>query len=220
MIYLSLSLHRGKVCKPIEDSDLKYGEDPAHAQVMKDARKAKQRVLSTVLTNKSFSEAGGYFSGLMMGYSQSGMIEESSLIASWWAETSGCFSSENDLLFEYLTEYFNKYVGRGLPEMIDTVLVTRLRNSSISSGPSKEEFKKLKEAGAEMAKDIAKLKSEVNTLNQKVGTLRPKPTEEEAAARRAKITCNVCGEKGHYGYECTKNGSNKGNKKKKDDDEE
>ena len=218
MIYLSLSLHRGKVCKPIEDSDLKYGEDPAHAQVMKDARKAKQRVLSTVLTNKSFSEAGGYFSGLMMGYSQSGMIEESSLIASWWAETSGCFSSENDLLFEYLTEYFNKYVGRGLPEMIDTVLVTRLRNSSISSGPSKEEFKKLKEAGAEMAKDIAKLKSEVNTLNQKVGTLRPKPTEEEAAARRAKITCNVCGEKGHYGYECTKNGSNKGNKKKDDDE--
>ena len=37
-----------------------------------------------------------------------------------------------------------------------------------------------------MAKDNAKLKSEVNTLNQKVLTLRPKPTEEEAAARRAK----------------------------------
>ena len=70
-----------------------------------------------------------------------------------------------------------------------------------------------------MAKDIAKLKSEVNTLNQKVGTLRPKPTEEEAAARRAKITCNVCGEKVHYGYECPKNGS-KGGKKKKDDDDE
>ena len=42
----------------------------------------------------------------------------------------------------------------------------------------------------------------VNTLKQKVDTLKPKVSNEEQEARRAKVTCHFCGKKGHYESEC------------------
>ena len=207
IVALSLSLVLGKVSKLSVSEDLKYGEDPALCEAAKKARKAGKKLLSTVIKNQNYAEVGAFFSDLMRGYSAYGMIEESALVASWWAETSGCFSSgDKDMLFDYLEEYFEKYAGRGLPEKIDTILVTRIRQSSAQGGVSKEDFKKLSTKVTEMESSISKLKSDGNTLKQRVDSklesANKKPTPEEQEERRKKVTCHNCGEKGHYSSEC------------------
>ena len=203
MIGLSLSLCLGKVCKPSLCASLKYGEDPALSEPAKQARKAGKRMLATIIKNKNFAETGAFFSELMRAYSSDHMVEEASLIASWWAETASCFSAEKELLFEYLEEYFDKYAGRGLPVQIDTVLVTRLRNSAGTGGVTKEELKAVKNRLAELEALGSKHKTELQELKKKVGNKgSDKPTKEELDERRKNVTCHHCGKKGHYKSEC------------------
>ena len=98
IIALSLSLVLGKVSKLSTCMSLKYGEDPALSEPAKQARKAGKKTIATVIKSKDYSGAGAFFSALMQSYAADGMIEESSLVAAWWAETSGCFSSAADKL--------------------------------------------------------------------------------------------------------------------------
>ena len=200
IVALSLSLILGKVCRPSMVANLKYGEDPALCDAAKAARKADKKMLSKVLKKKDYADLGAFFSDLMMDFSADGMITESSLVASWWAETNGCFSTEKELLFQYIEDYFEKYAGRGLPERIDTVLVTRLRNSAGSGGVGKAELEKLKLKIAEQDTKLSKLASEVNTCKQKLD--KKAPTAEEQEERRKRVTCHICKKKGHYASEC------------------
>ena len=199
IVALSLSLILGKVCRPSMVANLKYGEDPALCEAAKASRKADKKTLAKILKKKDYADLGAFFSDLMMDFSADGMITESSLVASWWAETNGFFSTEKELLFEYIEDYFEKYAGRGLPERIDTVLVTRLRNSAGTGGAGKVELEKLKAKVAEQDAKISKLSSEVNTCKQK---LEKKPTPEELEERRKRVTCHLCKKKGHYASEC------------------
>ena len=207
LVALSLSLVLGKVSKPSASAGLKYGEDPALSEPAKQARKASRKLLSTVIKGADFGELGAFFADLMRAYAADALMEESALIATWWAETSSCFASDKDLLFKYVEDYFDKYAGRGLPVMVDTLLVTRLRNSSAGSGFSKEEGKKLMTRCTESETQMTKMKAELNTLKQQLGNLKEekkttKVTPEEQAARKAKVTCHNCGETGHYQSEC------------------
>ena len=201
IVALSLSLILGKVCRPSMVANLKYGEDPALCEAAKASRKADKKTLAKILKKKDYADLGAFFSDLMMDFSADGMITESSLVASWWAETNGCFSTEKDLLFEYIEDYFEKYAGRGLPERIDTVLVTRLRNSAGSGGAGKADLEKLKAKVAEQDAKISKLSAEVNTCKQKVESNK-KPSQEEQEERRKRVTCHICKKKGHYASEC------------------
>ena len=199
IIALSLSLVLGKVSKLSTCVSLKYGEDPALSEPAKQARKAGKKTIATIIKSKDYAGAGAFFSALMQSYAADGMIEESSLVAAWWAETSGCFSSDKELLFEYLEEYFEKYAGRGLPVKIDTVLVTRIRNTSgFSGGVSKEELKQVKNRMAELDATNAKLKADIAALKDG----KKKSSKEEQEKRRANVICHNCGEKGHYASEC------------------
>ena len=206
IVALSQSLILGKVVKPSHTVGMKYGEDPALSEKSKQMRKAGKRMLNDVIKGKNYAEAGSFFSDLMMSYSADGMITESSLVASWWAETSGCFSGEKEMIFEYLQSYFEKYAGRGLPERVDTVLVTRVRNQSASAGgASKEEVKQLKSKIADLEEKNSKMSSNMNSLKQAVENLtKKKPTVDEQAERRAKVRGHFCKELGHYESECPK----------------
>ena len=206
IVALSQSLILGKVVKPSHTASLVYGEDPALSEKSKQMRKAGKKLLADVIKGKNYAETGAFFSDLMMSYSSDGMITESSLVASWWAETSGCFSGEKEMIFDYLQSYFEKYAGRGLPERVDTVLVTRVRNQSANAGgASKEDLKLLKSKVAELEEKNSKLAGTVNTLKQSVEHLsKKKPTADEQEARRAKVRCHYCKELGHYESECPK----------------
>ena len=202
IVALSLSLILGKVSKLSLTTNMKYGEDPALSEHAKQARKANKKVLSKVITGKNFVDAAAFFSDLARNYAADGMAVESSLVATWWAETSGCFSVDSkDQLFKYLEEYFEKYAGRGLPVMIDTVLVTRIRNAAGSSdGIAKEDFKSALKRITELEEKNKKLNVKVNELETKVG--KKKPSAEEQDERRKNVTCHHCGKKGHYKSEC------------------
>ena len=206
LVALSLSLVLGKVSKPSASANLKYGEDPALSEQAKASRKAGQKMLAGVIKEKNFATAGAFFSNLMSAYAADCMVEEAALLASWWAETASCFLTDKDLLFEYLEEYFNKYAGRGLPVKIDTVLVTRLRNSS-GGGVSKDEFKSMKAKMESLESALSKMRSESNTTKQVVEALKKKGpgskvTSEEQEERRKKVKCHNCGKLGHYQSEC------------------
>ena len=197
---LSLSLVVGKVSKLSESVDMKYGEDPALSETAKQARKAGKKLLSGLIKEANYANTAAFFTDIMRGYAALGMVEESSLVASWWAETSGCFK-DNDALFKYLDAYFEKYAGRGLPVTIDTVLVTRLRQAGGEGVVAlKEDIGKLKKRIDDLEKGNSSLKQSVEQLKTKVG--KQKPTAEEQEERKKNVVCHNCGEKGHYQSEC------------------
>ena len=202
IVALSLSLILGKVSKLSLTVNMKYGEDPALSEPAKQARKANKKILPKIISGKNFADAASFFSDLARNYAADGMAVESSLVATWWAETSGCFSVDaKEQLFKYLEEYFEKYAGRGLPVMIDTVLVTRIRNAAGgSAGIGKEDFKNATKRISELEDKIKKLNSRVNDHDEKIG--KKKPTKEEQDERRKNVTCHNCGKKGHYKSEC------------------
>ena len=211
IVALSLSLILGKVSKLSLTADMKYGEDPALSDPAKQARKAGKKILSVIVKGKNFVEAAAFFSDLARNYAADGMSVESSLVATWWAETSGCFSIDsNDQLFSYLDSYFEKYAGRGLPTMIDTILVTRIRNAAgSSSGIGKKEIEAIQKRMGELEEKCKKQNAKISELESKVG--KKKPTPEEQEERRKNVICNICKKKGHYASECPE-------KKDKDDD--
>ena len=202
IVALSLSLILGKVSKLSLTADMKYGEDPALSEPAKQARKAGKKILSVIVKGKVFVEAAAFFSDLARNYAADGMSIESSLVATWWAETSGCFSIDaNDQLFSYLDSYFEKYAGRGLPVMIDTILVTRIRNAAgSSSGISKKELEAVQKRMGELEDKCKKQNTKISELEAKIG--KKKPTAEEQEERRKNVICNICKKKGHYASEC------------------
>ena len=201
IITLSLSIMLGKVCKLGASEGMRYGEDPSILKPVKEARKANAKILPTIIKGKNFADAAAYFSNLMTRFASDSLIEESALIGTWWAETSSCFAADKDLMFEYIEAYFEKYAGRGLPVLCDTALVLRLRGGSASGGIAKEDFNKLKTRIGELESQNASHKAKIAELVKKAETS-TKPTATEQAERRAKVTCHICGEKGHYQSEC------------------
>ena len=199
---LSLSLILGKVSKLSLTADMKYGEDPALSDPAKQARKAGKKILSVIIKEKVFVGAAAFFSDLARNYAADGMSVESSLVATWWAETSGCFSIDaNDQLFSYLDAYFEKYAGRGLPVMIDTILVTRIRNAAgSSSGISKKDFEAAQKRITDLEEKIKKQNNKFAEIESRIK--KGKPTPEEQAERRKNVVCNICKKKGHYASEC------------------
>ena len=204
IVALSLSLILGKVSKLSLTADMKYGEDPALSEPAKQARKAGKKILSVIVKEKVFVGAAAFFSDLARNYAADGMSVESSLVATWWAETSGCFSIDaNDQLFSYLDAYFEKYAGRGLPVMIDTILVTRIRNAAGStSGVAKKDFEAAQKRIADLEEKVKKQNIKFTELDQRVAGIKKKVTPEEQAERRKNVICNFCKKKGHYASEC------------------
>ena len=204
IVALSLSLILGKVSKLSLTADMKYGEDPALSEPAKQARKAGKKILSVIIKKKVFVAAAAFFSDLARNYAADGMSVESSLVATWWAETSGCFSIDaNDQLFSYLDSYFEKYAGRGLPVMIDTILVTRIRNAAgSSSGISKKDFEAAQKRITELEEKTKKQNIKISEIESRVAGIKKKVTPEEQAERRKNVICNICKKKGHYASEC------------------
>ena len=200
IIQLSMNLYVGRVYSvSVCMQNMKYGEDPAFTAMAKTFRKGGGDSLPDILKAKNFNKLSRHFTGLMTKYSQESMVEESALIGSWWSETTGCFHDNKDAIFGYLQEYFEKYIGRGLPVGVDPVLISAVRRVE-AVGATKEDHKSLKNRVESLETQMRKIKTECAELQKKVG--KGKPTAEEQEERRKNVTCHNCGVKGHYESEC------------------
>ena len=66
--------------------------------------------------------------------------------------------SDRDSIFQYVEDYFDKYVGRGLPVTVDPVLISTIRQSTGGgAGASKEDHKTLKNRGNDLESVLTKL---------------------------------------------------------------
>ena len=214
VLALSMSLEVGVVqsLTKVMHGKLAYGADPRTMEEVRTAKKAGIMTLTKVIEAKDTSALVTHFMSLAREYATRQMIEESTLISRFWAETSVHFPG--DQVFPYLVEYLHKvYCGRGLPTVFDLALAWRVTRGDDGAAADvakvKKEMKAVTEALAEAKREAKESKEAVkalrtanDTLTQRVGQLRPAPTKpgEQSAGKGKK--CFKCGEFGHIAANC------------------
>ena len=203
IISLSLCMVVGRVLPLSKSSTCKWGEDPALSAVAKEYRKAELRTLKDVLKDGSAVEVSTYFADLMRELAAVNRVEESSRIGSWWAEAQACFASDKKLLLGYVKEYIKKYTGRGIPVMLDTVIVARERGrAAVEGGASREELKTVRSKQEAASSEISDLKKALSDLKRELRPPRNQKQDEEPPPKnKSKVKCYNCGKKGHFASE-------------------
>ena len=206
LVCLSVAIELGRVPSAAEVVGVVYYKsDPRLSELAKQQRKASMSTMSKILDGSSVKrELGTHFAGLIRDYSEHGQIVEASRLTQFWAETQS-LSADDRAMAEYLREYFKKWSGRGLPEVIDVVIATRVAGSAKSGGASdalikefKEALKAVKADAAEAKRLAVALKSDLGQLKSKVGGL--KKGDGGPSGKGPK--CHVCGEYGHFKRDC------------------
>ena len=183
-----------------------YGSHVTPTDLIKRNRKAGVKMLNSILNSGSNvrRDLSVHFGNLVRDYSGKQLIMEASLVTQWWAETQ-TISHDDKVLAAYITEYFMKYPGRGLPTTIDVVIATRV-TGSMTGGVSSDALKEVKDS---VKSQIAQLKTEVNNLRSELGKVKKNPNpsnktpgkkEGEKEAKGPK--CWKCGEVGHFAADC------------------
>ena len=157
ILMLSLALELGRVPVGGQVVSLIYGSDPRLSEMVKAARKATMLTLSKVLENGDLAKLGLFMMGLVRDYSEQGMIIEAQLITGWWTEIQSVCGGSWSMTAKYVRMYLEKYVGRGLPEPVDLILLNRISGLGGSS-----ELATVASDALKMAKD-AKARADVAT---------------------------------------------------------
>ena len=179
-----------------------YGSDPRISDIVKRRRKAGIATLSKLLESSKDvrRDVNAHISALIRDYSDRGLLAEASRINRVWIEAQAVCPTDKHLV-EYFLEYLKKYPGRGLPVIVDTLIVARV--CSQGSGPNSSELRELKEALKTIKDEAKTAKTESSNLRNEVTRLRV-----EAQARRQPTTpgegpiCHKCGERGHIARNC------------------
>ena len=188
----------GKVC---------YKSDMRMSEAAKRQVKAGVVTLSKILSAKDTSmrrELQSHFGSLIREFSEMSLIKEASLITQWWSETQ-TISSEDKIMCEYITEYLRKYAGRGLPEVVDIVIATRVSGSRAGGGVSQEVVKELvSQAKNSLKSQLDTMKSELANLKSELGRVKSGANASNTADKLAGVKCHKCGEFGHLARNCPK----------------
>ncbi len=93
--------------------------------------RACRRSLRSSRARRSAARCGQlHFGRLIRDFTDKKGVVEAALISQFWGEAQ-TLSEDDAVVAAYLQEWFRKYPGRGIPEVIDAVLVLRV------SGPGR-----------------------------------------------------------------------------------
>ena len=223
LLVLSMSLELGRVPATGDVVGvLAYKGDARLTDLAKQQRKAGMPTLSKIVDGTNVRrDLQTHFSNLIRDYSDAGYIVEASRITQWWGETQ-TVSSDDKVLADYLKEYFRKYPGRGLPEVIDVIIATRVTGQRASGGISNEQLEKVREMAKAAKNEVAELKRELGSLKSELGRLKAKPGGPGSEQVGKGPKCHNCGAFGHIAKNCPDKAKDKDGAKddgSKDDDE-
>lgn len=216
IVCLSLAIELGRVPTAGDAATVIYGSDPRLSDMVKQARKAGLSTLSKLLEMPdAVHQVSMHMSGLIREFSEMSLIEEASLLTTWWSETQAVGGNDQKILSEYIKEYLKKYVGRGVPVPIDIVLITRVTRGLGSGGSSAvtEAIKMAKDAKAradEATKEAAGWRTEARKIQSELDRLRSickglKPVESDKKKGKEKLktgACFICGSTEHQMKDC------------------
>ena len=210
ILMLSTALELGRVPTGGQAVASIYGSDPRLSDMVKAARKASMQTLTKVLEGGDVAKLGHFMMSLVRDYSEQGMIIEAQLITAWWTETQSVCGVSWSMMAKYVRMYLDKYVGRGLPETVDLVLLNRLGGSGGGEmvEAAAEALKMAKDAKARAdraTEEAGALKSQLATLRNELAKLKAKEGGNPGGPSTGgafKGTCNICGQFGHRAREC------------------
>ena len=156
-------------------------------------------------------ECQTHFGNLIRDYSEMGQIEEASLITRFWSETQ-TVSTDDRVVGDYLREFLRKYAGRGIPEILDLAIATRVTGMRGTGGVTAEQLRDVMAVAKAAKNEVIELKREISSLKSEIRRAPKGPGGGDKEQRGPQ--CHKCGEFGHIARNCT----NK-DKKASDDDE-
>ena len=115
----------------------------------------------------------------------------SSAINVWWMETRRTLK-EPRAIIEYVNEYRNFYMGRGLPVRYDP-RIGQSAIGAIAAGGSKDDFAAMRAQIAELVETNKSLTTRMSNMSGEIKALRGDGKERE---------CWNCGSKDHLGANC------------------
>lgn len=200
IIMLALALELGRV--PSGGSAVAavfYNSDPRLSEMAKQARKAGLATLSKVLDSGDISRLTIFIMGLIRDYSERGMVTEAQLLTTWWNETNSVCGGNMAVIAKYVRQYLDKYVGRGLPEPVDQLIIMRLGSGGDTGAEALKMAKEAKSKADKAAEEASNLKAKVTRLEAELARSR---REAGPSIGTFKGKCHYCQEEGHRVSEC------------------
>ena len=221
------SMHLGRVVQQSLLKDVAIGEDPelSDLSLFKVARTGSRRTLTKVIVEKDPKVLRSFLLNLQRDFSTKNYSQEASLISEFSTHLEEVFGGDDERLFEYLSAYFEKHVGLGVPTPLDQPLVVRLMGGK--GGVSKGDLKDLKEETSKREKStqsrldsleskIKKIEESIGKAHKRLASLEGGGGSSEGGAGggrggaqgrgkggRSNVgPCHKCGKMGHIAADC------------------